>query len=272
MPESQPLQALADVLDVYVDVVRSHVPHHPTIEQWAATLPPEVVNLVRLVDTTPLELASLVNSAALGHLSGAALCLRAESYVSASALVLLRAALEAGANLWHLCEHEPGSQEGLQRLASARVDADRRAARLARPQGDLGAAERHERSGNDTTHAARQIGLTTLAWPGPTKRLVSLLGEEGRDAYDFLSGIAHAQPADVQNLIASAAERSEDRWEEGVAVIAAVFLAQLLRGHAHAFLQFLAVSGVDPATAAEDLRVVLEAAVHAANAAMPANW
>lgn len=85
--------------------------------------------------------------------------------------------------------------------------------------------------------------------------------------------LAHAEPADIHNLISFAAERDGASWSRGVAAASAVMLLTPLRAHGRAFTRFLEIaSGASQVTATQDVEKLLGAIATAVNQAAPAHW
>jgi hypothetical protein len=274
MSAPQPLQAVADLLQLYVEHTRSRMPDVPTVDQWCEVLLPESAELARRVGTTPLELAYLLHTSAFGHVEAAALCLRTQSADTAfSVLTLFRTVLEASATAWWLCEGEQSSKEGLRRLAALRCASDLLEVGRGRERGDAARAEAAEASVQALRDRASTLGLGKLTVPSRTALVTALLGPESLGTYDFLSGLAHAEPADVHHLISFAAEREGGAWSRGVAVASAVMLLTPLRAHGRAFARFLEVAGgASQVLATQRLEELLGAIATAVNRAAPAHW
>lgn len=274
MSAPQPLQAVTDLLQLYVQFTRSRMPDVPTVDQWCEKLDPSAADLARQVDTTPLELAYLLHSSAAGHVAAAALCLRPESAETAfSVLTLFRTVLEASATAWWLCEGGQNSKEGLRRLAALQCASDLAEVGRGKERGDAARAEAAEASVQALRDRTSSLGLGKLSVPSRAARVASLLGQDELGTYDFLSGLAHAEPADVHQLISFAAEREGRGWSKGVAVASAVTLLIPLRAHGRAFTRFLEVAnGGSDAANARDLQELLTAVAATVNQSAPASW
>lgn len=267
----QPLQAFADVLDLYVEVSSGFLRDVPRVEDLLADIGDEPTRrLVRAIGTTQIELASLANGAAIGHMRSISLCLRPEvAPMAFSVFPLIRSILEVSATVYWLSDAEPASKEGLRRLVAAYHDAE--VSSRGRSLSDLAGSESRDKR---VRELASQLQLGRLTMPTRAARVQDLAGSSGKSDYNFLSGLAHGEPADLHNVISFATDRGEQDWSRSVAVVAAIFVVRAIKAHRASLCRLIrrASGQTDYASAQVQLQECIRGLVKAASVAAPAHW